>query len=198
MAGTPKMAEMEAMPKMKMMEMEAMPAMPKMPMKMTAEQQAEQDAINAKEMGVQMKMKSAEKVGPMPMKGVSDEGFGGVAGVGYSTMKSPAVATKKPGYPPDGEETGYNYPAKGKSMPAQSSSDLTLIVAAVNNLNATFNKLLSSIENRLKKNDVIPQLKTMTKFISEINDSLPEPSYGGGTRRSRMKKGKKTLRNRRA
>jgi len=82
-------------------------------------------------------------------------------------------------------------------MPARatnSSIDIRPITIAVNNLNTTINKLLTAIESRLKKNDVNSQLKKMTEFISEINDSLPAPTEGGGTRRANMKKRKKTLR----
>jgi hypothetical protein len=127
-----------------------------------------------------------------PMMGVRDEGVGGVAGVagvGYSTMKSPAEATNN---------SEAQMRRSGMKMSVQPGPDLTLIVAAVNNLNTTLTKVLTSIESRLKKNDVIPQLKKMNGFISEINDSMPIPTSGGGTRRSRMKKPKKTLRNRRA
>lgn len=130
----------------------------KMKAPMTAEQQAEQDEMNAQEMTEQRK----------PM------------------MKVAAKA------------------AKGKSMPrmveekaANSSIDISPITLAVNNLNTTINKVLTAIEARLKKNDVNSQLKKMTDFISQINDSLPVPTEGGGTRRANMKNRKKTLRNRR-
>ena len=81
---------------------------------------------------------------------------------------------------------------------SQPGSDFTPIVAVVNKLNGTFNKLLSAIELRLKKNDVNSQLKKITELISLINDNLAaeeeeEATEGGG--RSRMKRGKKTLRN---
>jgi flagellar biosynthesis GTPase FlhF len=91
--------------------------------------------------------------------------------------------------------------AKAAAEKAKAADNTTImsvsgIAGLINKINATFTNLLPKIENRLKKNDMIPQLKKLTQFLSEINDSLPEPTYGGGTRRSRMKKGKKTLRNR--
>ena len=98
-------------------------------------------------------------------------------------------------------------PIKMEMSPAtqpQAGSDLTPIVTVINNLNGTFNKLLTAIEVRLKRNDINSQLKKITELISLINDNLAaeeeeEATEGGGrTRRLRMKKGKKTLRNRRA
>ena len=96
---------------------------------------------------------------------------------------------------------------------SQAGSDFTPVVAVVNKLNGTFNKLLTAIELRLKKNDVNSQLKKITELISLINDNLTpeeeeEATEGGGRtrvkrgkktlRNLRMKKGKKTLRNRRS
>jgi hypothetical protein len=78
-------------------------------------------------------------------------------------------------------------------MATNSSIDIRPITIAVNNLNTTINKVLTAIESRLKKNDVNSQLKKMTEFISQINDSLPAATEGGGTRRLRMK-GKKMSR----
>lgn len=186
---------------------------------MTAAQQAEQDEINAQEMAAQGKAAMMD-VGEGTMKkmdvGEASQKMeakrpAGSAGTGQfigapemswdrnnsegrmqqKTMK--ATKMKSPAMSWDRNNSEAQMPTR-----AQPGTDLTLIVAAVNNLNATFNKLLSSIESRLKKNDVIPQLKKMNGFISEINDSMPIPTAGGGTRRSRMKKSKKTLRNRRA
>ena len=85
-------------------------------------------------------------------------------------------------------------PADGEMMATHSTIDIRPITIAVNNLNTTINKVLTAIESRLKKNDVNSQLKKMTQFISEINDSLPIPASGGGTRRANIKKRKKTLR----
>ena len=87
-------------------------------------------------------------------------------------------------------------PADGEMMATHSTIDIRPITIAVNNLNTTINKVLTAIESRLKKNDVNSQLKKMTQFISEINDSLPMPTSGGGTRRANIKKQKKTLRSR--
>jgi hypothetical protein len=87
-------------------------------------------------------------------------------------------------------------PADGETMATHSTIDIRPITIAVNNLNTTINKVLTAIESRLKKNDINSQLKKMTQFISEINDSLPMPASGGGTRRANIKKRKKTLRSR--
>ena len=68
------------------------------------------------------------------------------------------------------------------------------IAELINKINASFSNLLPKMESQMKKNDINPQLKKMTQFISEINDSLPMPTSGGGTRRANIKKRKKTLR----
>jgi hypothetical protein len=86
------------------------------------------------------------------------------------------------------EETSVDYSvgrAKGvavatKMAATNSSIDIRPITIAVNNLNTTINKVLTAIESRLKKNDVNSQLKKMTEFISQINDSLPVQEGGGG------------------
>ena len=136
------------------------PSVPKMAIRrmnrpMTAEQQAEQDEMNAREMDAQMKM---------------------------SKVAAKAV--------------GKSMPRMAEEKATNSTIDIRPITIAVNNLNTTINKVLTAIESRLKKNDVNSQLKKMTQFISEINDSLPMPTSGGGTRRANIKKQKKTLRSR--
>ena len=95
-----------------------------------------------------------------------------------------------------GVAVGRSIPADREMMATHSTIDIRPITIAVNNLNTTINKVLTAIESRLKKNDINSQLKKMTQFISEINDSLPMPSSGGGTRRANIKKRKKTLRSR--
>ena len=169
-----------------------------------AARQAEQDAINAQEMGAQkktagqleqpqmyvMKKPAIKGVGPPPEADAPEEAMETpvMKGVGVPAMKAVGVLAMKG--------------AKGPKMSADqevaastnSTIDIRPITIAVNNLNTTINKVLTAIESRLKKNDVNSQLKKMTEFISQINDSLPAPTEGGGTRRANIKKRKKTLR----
>ncbi len=71
------------------------------------------------------------------------------------------------------------------------------VISVLSQINTTLQTSLAAIENRLKMNDVNPELQTMNDYLSQINANMPIPAEGGGTRRSRMKKRKQTLRHRR-
>jgi hypothetical protein len=96
--------------------------------------------------------------------------------------------------------------AKGKptetaKMPAQATNippTIAGVITVLSQINTTLQTSLTAIESRLKKNDVNPALETLNDYLSQINGSLPTPAGGGGTRRSRVKKRKQTLRHRRA
>jgi len=72
------------------------------------------------------------------------------------------------------------------------------VITVLSQINTTLQTSLAAIETRLTKNDINPALETMNDYLSQINDSIPMPAEGGGTRRSRVKKRKQTLRHRRA
>jgi len=143
---------------------------------LTPEQQAEQDAMNAAERGPQTKMAAVVKmpVEPATAKMAEEPATAKMAAVPMPGQKEREVSGKK----------------------RDNSGGISSVTTAVNNLNTTINNLLTAIESRMKKNNVNDQLKKMTDFISQINDSLPAPASGGGTRRANIKKHKKTLRRR--
>jgi hypothetical protein len=84
---------------------------------------------------------------------------------------------------------------QGDSIPVSSDSNINKVVESLNIINNTFSSTLAAIDSRLKNNDVNAALATMNEYLSEISTSMPEQG-GGGTRRLRVKKGKKALRNR--
>ena len=91
--------------------------------------------------------------------------------------------------------------AEKAAMPMKAAAEVpgTIggVVTVLSQINTTLQTSLTAIESRLKKNDINPALETLNDYLSQINGSLPTPAGGGGTRRSRVKKGKQTLRHRR-
>ena len=108
-----------------------------------------------------------------------------------------AVAARPPVNPSEAEAKAKAAEAKAAEARAADHTppmSVSSIAELINKINASFSNLLPKMESQMKKNDINPQLKKMTQFISEINDSLPMPTSGGGTRRANIKKRKKTLR----
>jgi hypothetical protein len=115
---------------------------------------------------------------------------------GGGTKKKKSSA-KKPAAKAKGAAKSAKPAAPPETIPLSSDPNINKVVESLNIINNTLSSTLAAIDSRIKTNNINPALATMNEYLSEISTSIPEQG-GGGTRRLRVKKGKKALRNRRA